>query len=202
MKKGIILGLTLLVSNLMFALNLENGFIVDSRGNKVESKEYKRIVLLDPAAVEAFYILEGEDNIVAIADTARNPIWPVEKTSKLAKAGNLMKPSLEQVLMYKPDLVIVNVMAEAFGDSLKGQNIKYLLSEANSFDEILGNLSVYGVISGKEEKSKELIDVYNGKLNSIKEKIVANPLNRKGGFLFATSAMMVFTRSSLPGERL
>ncbi|MGL4365874.1 MAG: ABC transporter substrate-binding protein [Cetobacterium sp.] len=200
MKRVITLIFTILISNLVYALKIENDFIIDSRGNKIEKKEYKKVLILDPAAVEAFYLIGGENNIVAIADTAKNPIWPQEKTKDLPKAGTIMKPSVEQVLMYGPDLVILNTMSESFGESLKTRKLNFIINEANSFEQILNNLEIYGVITGKEENTDRLIDSYNLKLKMIKEKIAEKPLNIKGGFLFSTSPMMVFSPNSLPGQ--
>lgn len=200
MKRVITLIFTILISNLVYALKIENDFIIDSRGNKIEKKEYKKVLILDPAAVEAFYLIGGENNIVAIADTAKNPIWPQEKTKDLPKAGTIMKPSVEQVLMYSPDLVILNTMSESFGESLKARKLNFIINEANSFEQILNNLEIYGVITGKEENTDRLIDSYNLKLKMIKEKIAEKPLNIKGGFLFSTSPMMVFSPNSLPGQ--
>lgn len=200
MKRGITLIFTILISNLVYALKIENDFIIDSRGNKIEKKEYKKVLILDPAAVEAFYLIGGENNIVAIADTAKNPIWPQEKTKDLPKAGTIMKPSVEQVLMYGPDLVILNTMSESFGESLKARKLNFIINEVNSFEQILNNLEIYGVITGKEENTDRLIDSYNLKLKMIKEKIAEKPLNIKGGFLFSTSPMMVFSPNSLPGQ--
>lgn len=200
MKRVITLIFTILISNLVYALKIENDFIIDSRGNKIAKKEYKKVLILDPAAVEAFYLIGGENNIVAIADTAKNPIWPQEKTKDLPKAGTIMKPSVEQVLMYSPDLVILNTMSEGFGESLKARKLNFIINEANSFEQILNNLEIYGVITGKEENTDKLIDSYNQKLKMIKEKIAEKPLNIKGGFLFSTSPMMVFSPNSLPGQ--
>lgn len=200
MKRVITLIFTILISNLVYALKIENDFIIDSKGNKIAKKEYKKVLILDPAAVEAFYLIGGENNIVAIADTAKNPIWPQEKTKDLPKAGTIMKPSVEQVLMYSPDLVILNTMSESFGESLKARKLNFIINEANSFEQILNNLEIYGVITGKEENTDRLIDSYNLKLKMIKEKIAEKPLKIKGGFLFSTSPMMVFSPNSLPGQ--
>lgn len=200
MKRVITLIFTILISNLVYALKIENGFIIDSRGNKVAEREYEKVLILDPAAVEAFYLIGGEESIVAIADTAKNPIWPQEKTKDLPKAGTIMKPSVEQVLMYGPDLVILNTMSESFGESLKARNLNFIINEANSFEQILNNLEVYGVVTGQKENAGKLIDSYNLKLKMIKEKIAEKPLNIKGGFLFSTSPMMVFSPNSLPGQ--
>lgn len=198
--KRVMLILTILMSNLVYALKIENGFIIDSRGNKVQEKEYKKVLILDPSAVESFYLIGGEKNIVAIADTAKNPIWPQEKTKTLPKAGTIMKPSIEQVLIYSPDLVILNSVSENFGESLKARKLNFIINEANSFEQILNNLEIYGIVTGQKENADKLVDNYNLKLKTIKEKIAEKPLNIKGGFLFSTSPMMVFSSNSLPGQ--
>ena len=200
MKKITCLIMGVLIASSAFALKIDGDKIVDTKGNKIENKKYDRVLILDPAVVESFYLIGGEKSIVAIADTAKNPIWPVEKTKKLPKAGTIMKPSVEQVLMFQPDLVILNAMSEGFGETLKERKIKFIVNETKTFDEILNNLEVYGKISGEELEAKEVSNSYRYKLENIKKEIQKKPLNKKGAFIFSTSPMMVFSESSLPGE--
>lgn len=182
------------------ALTIQEESIVDERGNKIKNKHYNRIVVLDPAVVESLYFIQGEGSIVAIADTAKTPIWPQEKTKSLPKAGNIMKPSIEKVMSFNPDLVILNAMSEGFGESLRNHKINYIVNEGKKIDDILTNLEVFGAIVGKEDNAKIVANEYREKLSTIKQTISKNPLNLKGGFLFSTSPMMVFSQKSLPGE--
>lgn len=182
------------------ALTIQEDSIVDERGNKIKNKHYNRIVVLDPAVVESLYFIQGEGSIVAIADTAKTPIWPQEKTKSLPKAGNIMKPSLEKVMSFNPDLVILNAMSEGFGESLRNHKINYIVNEGKKIDDILTNLEVFGAIAGKEDNAKIVAKEYREKLSTIKQTISKNPLNLKGGFLFSTSPMMIFSQKSLPGE--
>lgn len=182
------------------ALTIQEDSIVDERGNKIKNKHYNRIVVLDPAVVESLYFIQGEGSIVAIADTAKTPIWPQEKTKSLPKAGNIMKPSIEKVMSFNPDLVILNAMSEGFGESLRNHKINYIVNEGKKIDDILTNLEVFGAIVGKEDNAKIVAKEYREKLSTIKQTISKNPLNLKGGFLFSTSPMMIFSQKSLPGE--
>lgn len=182
------------------ALTIQEDSIVDERGNKIKNKHYNRIVVLDPAVVESLYFIQGEGSIVAIADTAKTPIWPQEKTKSLPKAGNIMKPSIEKVMSFNPDLVILNAMSEGFGESLRNHKINYIVNEGKKIDDILTNLEVFGAIAGKEDNAKIVAKEYREKLSTIKQTISKNPLNLKGGFLFSTSPMMIFSQKSLPGE--
>lgn len=198
--KKFIFSLSLLLSFSSFSLEIVGDKIADGRGNLILKKQYSKIIVIDPAVVEGIFLIGGEDSIVAIGDTARTPIWPEEKTKNLPKAGTMLKPSLEHVLSFEPDLVIINEVSSAFGESLKSKNIKFLVNESKSFKEILENLKIYGILTAKESEAENLADHYEKKILEIREKTSKNPLNIKGAFLYSTSPMMVFSSKSLPGE--
>lgn len=198
--KKILFIINLCIFTNIFALKLTDNKIIDNNGNSIEKKVYNKIVVLDPAVVETFYLIGGEKNIAAIASTFKSPIWPQEKTKNLPSAGTITKPSIEKTLSFNPDLVILNPMVTNFSSQLKERGINVIVNEGNSFEDILNNLKIYGIISGKEESSKQLYSSYKSKLTSIKERISKNNLNLKGLFIFSTSPMMAFTEKSLPGE--
>lgn len=184
------------------AIEMKDGYFIDKEGNKVEAKEYKKIVLIDPAVVEVIYMLGGEANIAAIAHTKMSPIYPADKTAKLKSVGSLMKPSLEMTSMYHPDLVVLNPMATAFGESLKAQHIPFLVNETTTLQGIIDSIRIYGIMVGKEAKASVLARKYKAKLDKVSADIRDKPLRLKGVFLFATHPMMVFNSHSLPGEVL
>lgn len=200
MKKLVIALMNIFLCTSVFSMKIVGDRIVDERGNSIEKKQYKKIIVLDPAVVESFYLIGGEKNIAAISETARSPIWPVEKTKALPKAGTLTKPSIEHVLSFTPDLVILNSMSEGFAESLKSRKLNFIVNEGKSFEQILGNLDSYGVITGKIKQALKVKEEYINKLSMIKKEIEGKPLNIKGAFLFSTSPMMVFTEKSLPGQ--
>ncbi|MGL6100127.1 MAG: ABC transporter substrate-binding protein [Fusobacteriaceae bacterium] len=198
--KKIMLSLSLLISFSAFSLEIAGNRVRDDRGNWVEKKQYNKIIVIDPAVVESFFLIGGENSITAIGDSAKSPIWPEEKTKDIPKAGAILKPSLEHVLSFQPDLVIINEVSSSFGENLKSHNIKFLVNESKSFEAILDNLKIYGVLTGKENEAEKVAQEYQSKILELKEKISENPLNIKGAFLYSTSPMMVFSSNSLPGE--
>ena len=200
MKKIILLLEMFILSVCAMALSIDGDMVVDNMGNKVEMKEYKKMIVIDPAAVEIIYLLGREENIEAIADTSTTKIWPAEKTSKLPSIGNITKPSIEKVVYHQPDLVILNPMVAGFSKVLTERNIPYLVNSASNFDEILNSVRVYGVLTGNKGKGETVAREYEGKLADLKGDIQKNPLNLKGAFLFSTSPMMAFNSKSLPGE--
>ncbi|WP_462351246.1 ABC transporter substrate-binding protein [Fusobacterium varium] len=201
-KKLMIAALMLISTKEMFALKIENNLIKDNYGNSIEIKEYNKLIVLDPAVVETIYLLNGEEKIVAIGKTAMSKIYPEEKTKDLESVGNISKPSLEKILSYTPDLVILNGMSTKTGETLKSLKIPYLINEAGNIQEILDNINAYGEILGKKEESKKLYEDSAAKLDKLKEKIKNKPLGLKGTVLYSVSPMMGFNSKTLPGEVL
>ena len=201
-KKLMIAALMLISTKEMLALKIENNFVKDNYGNSIEIKEYNKLIVLDPAVVETIYLLNGEEKIVAIGKTAMSKIYPEEKTKDLESVGNISKPSLEKILSYTPDLVILNGMSTKTGETLKSLKIPYLINEAGNIQEILDNINAYGEILGKKEESKKLYNDSVSKLDDLKEKIKNKPLGLKGTVLYSVSPMMGFNGKTLPGEVL
>lgn len=200
MKKFLVIFMSLLMVNFSFALSVKDGRIYDNFGNSVENKEYNRIIVLDPAVIETFYLLEAQDKIVAIANTNRTPIWPEDKTVLLPSVGTIVKPSLEKVVINQPDLVILNPMISGFADALKEKNITFFINQANGFEEILENVAIYGNIIGKSNEAQMLANEYSHKLEKIKKDSTKNNRNLKGLFIFSASPMMAFPEETLPGQ--
>ncbi|MDC7222185.1 MAG: ABC transporter substrate-binding protein [Spirochaetales bacterium] len=164
-------------------------------------KEYNRIVVLSPGAVETLYLLGGESKIAAIA-TSRGGIWPEEKTALLPSVGGVAQPSLETIISYRPDLVILNGMNTQLGLSLEGYGIPVYLHDASSVEEILQAADDLGTFSGRAAEAKTLITEKRERMALLSEELGKNPLNLKGAFLYSYQPIMGFTADTLPGELL
>ena len=166
---------------------------------KNKNVTYKKIVILDPAVVEMVYLLESEDKIAAIALTQTSTIWPEDKTKNLPSVGAFSKPSLEKIISYKPDLVVLSYASAGLGKDLETHGIKSVVFQANSFDEIFSNFMEVGKLVGKENEATKIIAEKKQSLEKMKE---MGPINKKGAFIYSTSPMMAFGDKSLPGEIL
>lgn len=203
MLKKIILSLMLIISSYSFsALEIKGNKIYDSHKNSIEIKEYDKVIILDPAVIETFYMIGAEEKIAAIATTARSKIYPEDKVSKLPSVGHITNTSIEKILSFSPDLVLIGAMSSKLGDSLKPFGIPVLTIESNNFEDILQNIKVFGKITNKENEANKLYEESNKKLIDIKEDISKNPLNLKGAVLYSTAPMMAFNSKSLPGQIL
>ena len=178
-----------------------------SCGKEAEAKEeaaketavYKKIVVLDPAVVEMLYLLNAEDRIAAVAHSQTTGIWPEDKTKDLPDVGTLAKPSLEKIISFSPDLVVLSIHSTGLAKDLEAHGIKTVSFPANSFDDIFNNFLEVGKLIGKEDEAQKITAEKKEKLEEIKK---SEPLNKKGAFIYSASPMMAFGENSLPGEVL
>ena len=187
-----------------FALLVISIFVIScskknaENGKKGENKKYNRIVVLDPATVEMIYMLGAEDKIVGVANLERSKVWPEEKVAKLESVGTFMKPSLERIIVLKPDLVITSALTDDnLNNGLKSNNIEAKRVQANSIEEIFTNFLEVAKMLGKENEANKIIAEKKAKLEEIK-KIATG--NKKGLFVMSASPLMVFGNDNLPND--
>ena len=185
-----------------FAIKVENNQILDDYGNKIEAKEYKKIIVTDPGVIEILFKIGGEKSIVAIAKTSRSKIYPSDKVDKLVSIRNISNLNLEKVVEYKPDLIVVSSMMLRNVDAVKKMGYNIIVSNASSLDGILDTISVTGVISGKKEEAEKLRKECLIKLERIEKENSKKTSKLKGAILFSTSPMIAFSEDSIPGDVL
>lgn len=202
MKKLILLISFILFSFTSFAVKIENNEIVDKYGNKIEAREYKRIIVTDPGVIEILFKIGGEKSIVAIAKTSRSKIHPSDKVDKLVSIGNVSNLNLEKVVEYKPDLIVVSSMMLRNVEAIKKMGYKVIVSNASNLNGILDVISVTGIISGKKDEAEKLRKECSLKLEKIEKENNKNSSKLKGAILFSTSPMSAFSEDSIPGDVL
>ena len=185
-----------------FAIKVENNQILDDYGNKIEAKEYKKIIVTDPGVIEILFKIGGEKSIVAIAKTSRSKIHPSDKVDKLVSIGNVSNLNLEKVVEYKPDLIVVSSMMLRNVEAIKKMGYKVIVSNASNLNGILDVISVTGIISGKKDEAEKLRKECSLKLEKIEKENSKKTSKLKGAILFSTSPMTAFSEDSIPGDVL
>ena len=185
-----------------FAIKVENNQIVDDYGNKIEVKEYKKIIVTDPGVIEILFKIGGEKSIIAIAKTSRSKIYPSDKVDKLVSIGNISNLNLEKVVEYKPDLIVVSSMMLRNVEAIKKMGYKVIVSNASNLNGILDTISVTGIISGKKDEAEKLRKECLVKLEKIEKENKKSSSKLKGAILFSTSPMTAFSEDSIPGDVL
>ena len=185
-----------------FAIKVENNQILDDYGNKIEAKEYKKIIVTDPGVIEILFKIGGEKSIVAIAKTSRSKIHPSDKVDKLVSIGNVSNLNLEKVVEYKPDLIVVSSMMLRNVEAIKKMGYKVIVSNAPDLNGILDTISVTGIISGRKDEAEKLRKECSLKLEKIEKENSKKTSKLKGAILFSTSPMSAFSENSIPGDVL
>ena len=185
-----------------FAIKVENNQIIDDYGNKIEAKEYKKIIVTDPGVIEILFKIGGEKSIIAIAKTSRSKIYPSDKVDKLVSIGNISNLNLEKVVEYKPDLIVVSSMMLRNVEAIKKMGYKVIVSNASNLNGILDTISVAGIISGKKDEAEKLRKECLVKLEKIEKENKKSSSKLKGAILFSTSPMTAFSEDSIPGDVL
>jgi iron complex transport system substrate-binding protein len=176
-------------------------YLSDREGNSVPLREYRRIIIISPGAVETLYLIGGEGAIAAVS-SGREPIWPEEQTRLLPTVGNVARPNLEAAVALEPDLIIGNAMSAAFMADLAGRGYSVLIHGADSIEDILNSTILLGRLTGREEAAQKLVAEKRGQLEQLRAELREQPLNLKGAFLYSTNPIMAFTEKSLAGEIL
>jgi iron complex transport system substrate-binding protein len=176
-------------------------YIVDRYGNSVVLREYRRVVVISPGAVETLYMIGGEEIIAAIP-SGREGIWPEGKTARLPRVGNTARPDIERIIALEPDLIIGNTMTGAAIGELARRGYPAVILGAESLEDILRGTLVLGVFSGRRAASEALVAETRERFDAIRRSFADDPLRLKGAFLYSTNPLMAFTDRSLPGEIL
>lgn len=200
MKKILLFIIFVIINSSLWSISIENNMAVDNFGNKIPLKEYERIIVCDPSAVEIFYLIGGENKIAGISKTKINKIYPEEKTKDLISVGTITKPSIEKILELNPDLVILNPMAIKMESFLKEYKIPYFIDRSVTFDEIFLKTKIYGIFTGKEKNAENLILQKKEKLETIKKSVDKREKKLKGIILYSSSPMISFASNTIPAE--
>lgn len=201
MKKILVLIGTLFLGIVSFPLEIKNGKIIDDYGNSIPAKEYKKIIVTDPGAIEILCEIEAEKSIQAIGKTFKSEIYPKGKTDKLEVIGDIVNLNIEKVVKYKPDLIIVNPMMIKASQALKHLKYDVVVTGPSDFKGILNTIEALGLISGKVKNAKKLKNKSFKKLEKIKE--YSKKLKGiKGIIIYSASPLSAYNENSLAGEVL
>ena len=176
--------------------------VVDHEGNRVALREYRRVVVISPGAVETLYMIGGESIIAAISVSGRDATWPEEKTAQLPQVGNSARPDIERIIALQPDLIIGNGMTGAAIGELSRRGYPALMHRAESMEDVLRWTVILGIFSGRRAAAEALAEKTRARLAEVRRSLANHPLGLKGAFLYSTHPVMAFTKKTLPGEIL
>lgn len=156
--------------------------IVDCKGTVVQMPQKpKRIVTLSNSTDGMILGMLPTENLVAISALLDDPVSSniVKKAQKIP--AKIKSPSAEQIMSLQPDLVIVPDWGKAeIVDSLRDLGLKVVVCKGpRSVAEVRETITLLAQAIGEENKGRELIGKMDDKLQEIKHKVDAIPVEKR-----------------------
>lgn len=131
----------------------------------------QRIVSLAPSTTELLFALGLGDNIVGVTSFCDYP----EEARKKPKIGGMSNPSLEAVVMMKPDLVVMTTDGnpKEFEARLRSLKIRTYVFTARRLAELPQSIRDMGAVVGALEKSDRLAREIQDSINQYKKRNAA-----------------------------
>jgi iron complex transport system substrate-binding protein len=112
-----------------------------------------RIISMSPNATEILYGLGVIDRVVAVSDY---DVWPPEVT-KLPRIGGWSTPSLERVLAFRPDLVLLSdAQAELVGPQLRELGLNVVAVPTRTLNDAYSAIRIAGRATGRDAEAAQL----------------------------------------------
>lgn len=142
----------------------------------------KRIVTLVPSQTQLLHYFNLDEEVVGISKFC---IHPEEWFRSKIRVGGTKTVDIDKVKDLSPDLIIGNKEENTKEDieALK-QIAPVWMSDVNTLDEAFDMILQLGVITGREEKSSELVDQVKDRFNELKESINEVPRAKKSVLYF------------------
>lgn len=153
----------------------------DTYGRNVSlEKEPQRIVSLSPAITEIFYLIGGQDKLVAVSDFCDYP----EEVKKLPKVGGMQNINMEALLATHPDVVLIgSIVSKKDVETIEKMNIPVIaIKEESSIEKMADVIEVVGRITNLEEASKKEAGHWHDRISKLKGEVHEDNATRRSAY--------------------
>ncbi|MGI5891873.1 MAG: ABC transporter substrate-binding protein [Bacillota bacterium] len=152
-----------------------NNTLVDILGNQIVVDEpIQRIVSLSPAATEILYAIGADEYLLANTIYCNYP----EQANNKPKIGDFSNPNMELILSYEPQLVLTaSGVQENIINKFRELNIPVFSLDAYNVEDVLKNIQMAGVITGKQKQAGVVISEINDVLGEIATNVASQTEN-------------------------
>lgn len=144
--------------------------VTDQTGRRVEVPDHPaRIVSLGPGITETLFLLGLGDRVVGVTDSCEYPPEAKLKPS----VGSTLSPSLERILVLKPDLVLGTPQANRreTADQLARLHIPLYGVEANTVEGMLASTAELGRVLGHDAEAAQVVQRLRARVEAIERRI-------------------------------
>ena len=151
--------------------------ITDEAGRKVTVPDHAhRIVCLVPSVTDTVFALGAADDVVAISDYTIYPPAALKKPS----VGSLVKPSIETILSYHPDLVIGTQIpgSKETTTQLETVGVPVYLVDPHGLAGILRSVTDLGEALDRTSQAADLNAKLGERIQAVKQRTSGKPAPR------------------------
>jgi len=148
--------------------------VVDDAGATVRlAAPAQRIVALAPHIVENLYAIGAGERLVGAVDYSDYP----EAAKKIPRLGGYSRIDLERVVAAKPDLVIAwqSGNEQSHVAKLKAMGLTVYQSQPGKFEDVAGELSRFGALTGRGAQAKPVAAGFLARLGELRRQFAGRP---------------------------
>jgi len=155
---------------IVLACPLSARLVTDQTGRRVEVPDRPaRIISLGPGITETLFLLGLGDRVVGVTDSCE---YPPEAKLK-ASVGSTLSPSIERIIVLKPDLVLGTPQANRreTADQLARLGIPLYGVTAGTVEGMLASTSELGHVLGHDAEAKQVVHQLQARLDAISRRV-------------------------------
>jgi ABC-type Fe3+-hydroxamate transport system substrate-binding protein len=148
--------------------------ITDETGRTVTVPDHPhRVVCLVPSVTDTVFALGSGDDVVAVSDYTTRPVAALKKPS----IGGLVKPSIETILSFHPDLVLGTSIPGATETAAQLQNVgvPVYLVDPHGLSGILRSVSSVGEALNRVPQAAALNASLNQRIEAVRARSAGKP---------------------------
>jgi iron complex transport system substrate-binding protein len=149
----------------LLAVVICSGMLCCTKAGKVESASARRIISLSPNVTEILFALGLGDRVVGVTDVCK---YPPEARAK-PHVGTFPMPNIEQIVMLKPDLIILLPSYGETIDKFESLGLPMLVVKNDSIQEVLDSIREIAKVTGADESAQALTEELTQKLKELRE---------------------------------
>ncbi|MFC1624120.1 ABC transporter substrate-binding protein [Candidatus Omnitrophota bacterium] len=136
------------------------------QGDAISSEIKKqRIISLAPSTTEILFSLGLDEEIVGVTTFCN---FPPEALNK-EKIGTFSQPSIEKILLLKPDVIFAAGLEQAFTvERLRELKLKVYVTYPSDIEELFDSIKVIGELTYREKEALILINEMKTKIDRIR----------------------------------
>ncbi len=125
----------------------------------------RRIISLSPNVTEILFAIGLGDRVVGVTDVCK---YPPEARAK-PHVGTFPMPNIEQIVMLKPDLIILLPSYGETIDKFESLGLRMLVVKNDSIQDVLDSIQEIAKVTGAGEAAQALTEEMTQKLERLRE---------------------------------